>query len=369
MHVPYLDLKQQFAEFDKKEFLGRFFSECQFVLGSAVEEFETAFAAQCQTEFAIGVNSGTDALFLALKAQGIGPGDEVITAPNSFIATAGAIAASGAKPVFVDVGDDYNIDIERIELAITPRTKAIMPVHLTGNPANMGPILNIANRHSLCVIEDAAQSIGAEYSGKRTGSFGMGCFSLHPLKNLNVCGDGGMITTSSEPLAHKLRQLRNHGLAHRNESLFFGYCSRLDTFHALIGLENLKQLDHHTAQRITNAQRYDQGLQELTPWVRIPKRSPEIKQVFHTYIIRVQDRENLIAYLAEKHIDTKIHYPVPIHLQPAGRQLGYGEGDFPECEQQCREILTLPVHQYLSQSQIDYTIDSIISFYKKEAAL
>lgn len=365
--VKYIDLpKQAHAEdmlSDIKELL---LKTGQFTLGPQVNEFETRFAQLCQTKYAIGVNSGTDALFLSMKALNIGSGDEVITAPNSFIATTASIANAGAKPVFVDINDEYNIDPDLIEDAITPRTKAIMPVHLTGSPADMPKIMDIANRRNLYVIEDAAQAVSASIDGKPVGSFGnTGCFSFHPLKNLNVWGDGGIIVTNSKEPFDKIILLRNHGLKNRDECEVFSYNSRLDTLQAIVANRLMNDLDEITNTRIRNARIYDEALSKLGDCVTIPPRKGNVKQVFHTYVIQAKDRNKLYQYLVENGIEAKIHYPVPIHLQEASEYLGYKEGDFPVCEAQARSIITLPVHQHLTDDQLAYVVDTIKKFYNK----
>jgi dTDP-4-amino-4,6-dideoxygalactose transaminase len=365
MKVPYLDLKSQFSDAGLQNRIKSVFQSCHFVMGPAIEQFEKAFAKLCGTRFAIGLNSGTDAIFLGLKALGIGDGDEVITAPNSFIATAGAIVAAGAKPVFVDVKDDYTIDPNCIEKVITSNTKAIIPVHLTGNMADMPKIVQIASDYNLSVIEDAAQSVMADINGRRSGAYGdIGCFSLHPLKNLNVCGDGGMSTTDSEEIYHKLMQLRNHGLKNRDEIEFFGYNSRLDTIQATVGLWVIENIEEITQKRIANACYYDASLHKLKEFITIPERNPDHFQVFHTYVVQVEKRKELIAFLADHDIETKIHYPYPIHYQKPCLDQGYQRGDFPRCEKQAERILTLPVHQYLTAKQIQYVCETIDKFYK-----
>jgi len=338
----------------------------QFTLGPQVKELEDEFAKLCQTKYAVGVNSGTDALFLSMKALGVGQGDEVITAPNSFISTAGSIANTGAKPVFVDVNDEYNIDPDLIEAAITPRTKAIIPVHLTGNPADMLRIMGIAERHKIHVVEDAAQAIGASINGKFAGSFGStGCFSFHPLKNINVWGDGGMVVTDSKKIYERIALLRNHGLKNRDDCVMFGYNSRLDTLQAIVALRLMKDLDTITNTRIRHARLYDEALSKLKGCVTLPPRRPNVRQVFHTYVIRAKNRNGLYKYLLKNGIEAKVHYPIPIHLQEAAAYLGYKEGDFPECEAQAKSIITLPVHQHLSRKQLDFVIDTIGRFYKR----
>jgi aminotransferase EvaB len=364
MTVKYLDLPRQFQDEELFGLIRSQFERCQFVMGPEVEEFEAKFAVLCGVPHALGLNSGTDAIFLALKALNIGPGDEVITVPNSFVATAGAIAAAGAKPVFVDVAADYNMDVTLIESAITPHTKALLPVHLTGNPADMKSIMEIAKKHGLFVIEDAAQAVTAAIDGKRVGSFGdAGAFSLHPLKNLNVSGDGGALTTGSADLRERVRMLRNHGLKNRDEIGFFGYNSRLDTIQAIVANHVMKNVDAVTTARQKNAAIYDREFAGMEDRVVLPPRRANVKQVFHTYIIRAKNRPALIEHLAARGIETKIHYPVPIHLQVPCLELGYRPGDFPECERQSGEILSLPVHQHLSEEQVRYVADTVRSFY------
>jgi aminotransferase EvaB len=364
MEVKYLDLRRQFKDEELWNALREQFELSHFILGKNVEQFESRFAELCQTSFALGLNSGTDALFLALKALDIGSGDDVITVPNSFVATAGVIVAAGAKPVFVDVGTDYNIDVNLIEPAITSRTKAILPVHLTGNPADMPSILEIAKQHQLYVIEDAAQAVMASINGKRVGSFGdIGCFSLHPLKNLNVCGDGGVLTTNSKEICEKVKLLRNHGLKNRNEIEFFGYNSRLDTIHATVALHVMKSLKEVATIRRNHAQIYDAGLRELSDTLILPPRRENFEQVFHTYVVQVKQRTEFMKYLQAHGVETKIHYPIPIHLQKPCRKMGYKPGDFPMCEQQAEAIVSLPVHQHLTEEQIYYVIETIKKFY------
>jgi dTDP-4-amino-4,6-dideoxygalactose transaminase len=364
MKVRYLGLPRQFKDEVLWTALRKQFELSQFILGEEVERFESRFAELCQTSFALGLNSGTDALFLALKALDIGSGDEVITVPNSFVATAGVIVAAGAKPVFVDVGADYNIDVNLIEPAITPKTKAILPVHLTGNPADMPRIMELARQYHLYVIEDAAQAIKASIQGQPVGSFGdVGCFSLHPLKNLNVCGDGGVLTTNSPEIYEKVKLLRNHGLKNRNEIEFFGYNSRLDTIHATVALHVMKSLDEVTTIRKTHSQLYDSALKDLQDVVILPPRRKDVQQVFHTYVVQVKQRAELMKYLQGHGVETKIHYPIPIHLQKPCQAMGYKQGDFPVCERQAESIVSLPIHQHLTEEQILYVVEMIRKFY------
>ncbi|MEK6542847.1 MAG: DegT/DnrJ/EryC1/StrS family aminotransferase, partial [Elusimicrobiota bacterium] len=337
----------------------------QFVLGEDVAAFERGLAAVCGTKYAIGLNSGTDALILALRVLGVGPGDEVITATNSFVASASAVALVGAKPVLVDVRDDYNMDPAAVAKAVNARTKAIMPVHLTGNPADMDPLREIAKKHKLFIVEDSAQAIMAEYKGRPTGSLGdIGCFSLHPLKTLNACGDGGAMTTDDPELDKKSRLLRNIGLKTREECVIWSGNSRLDTMQAAILLVKLKHLAAWTQARRQNAHFYDEHLGAVAG-LKIPQVGPGAKPAYHTYIVRVQRREALREHLKSAGIDTAIHYPIPIHLQPIGMSLGYKKGDFPMAERQAQEILSLPVYQELTQDDIGYIVEKIKEFYSK----
>lgn len=358
-------------------YLGQQFSDCdailekikevvasgEFTLGREVDHFEDEFAAIAATRHAIGVGSGTDALFLALKALGVGEGYEVITTPYTFYATVGAIVTAGARPVFVDIGTDYNIDPEKIEAAVTPRTKAILPVHWSGKPCDMDPIMRTADKHGLAVIEDACHAVKATYKGRPAGSLGtIGCFSFHPLKNLNVWGDGGVITTNSDALAVKLRLLRNHGLRNRDECEMFAYNSRLDTIQAVVARHLLQELDHITEARIAHAAYFDEKLDAI-PQITIPLREPYVNQVYHLYIVRCEQRDALRGFLVENGVDAKIHYPVPMHLQPAARYLGYRQGDFPVCEATVRSVLSLPVHEFITHEQQDRVVALIREFY------
>jgi len=365
MDVPYSYLNDQFADVDPfLDDIRQLVSSADFTLGKAVGEFEGRFAKLCGLPYAVGVGSGTDALMLSLKMVGVGPGDEVITSPNTFVATVGAIAMTGATPVFVDNNEEYTIDVDQIEAAITPQTKALMPVHLSGNPADMPAIMEIADRHGLKVIEDAAQAILASIDGQHVGTWGETAgFSLHPLKNLNVWGDGGVIVTQSQEMYEKLRLFRNHGLATRDEISFWGHNSRLDSLQAVVANRLVDDVHSITDARIANAKHFDDGLADLGEYIVIPERKANVKQVYHTYVIQASDRDGLRGYLEEQGVEAKVHYPIPLHLQEAAKPLGYKEGDFPVCEKHCRTIITLPVHQYLSSDQLDYTIGHIRKFY------
>jgi aminotransferase EvaB len=365
MRVRYSYLNQQFADIDQTlESIRKLVRSGDFTLGTPVAEFEARFAAVQGARFGIGVGSGTDALALSLRALGVGPGDEVITAPNTFIATVGAIVQVGARPVFVDADQSHDIDPNRIEAAITPRTRALMPVHYSGCPADMPAIMRLAARHDLAVVEDAAQAINASIDGTMVGNFGStGCFSLHPLKNLNVWGDGGIIVTNSETLNRRLRLLRNHGLSTRDEVEIFGVNSRLDSLQAVVGLTLVDQAVTITNQRIANAQRYDKAFGALAEFITIPSRRPGVRHVFHTYVVEVQRRDELLAHLLASGIEAKVHYPTPVHLQPAARELGYKVGDCPVVEAQAKRIITLPVHQHLEPAEIPYVVERIRTFY------
>jgi dTDP-4-amino-4,6-dideoxygalactose transaminase len=365
MKISYSYLGQQFA--DPEPYLNdikELVKSGDFTLGKGLTEFEEAFAKLLGLPYAIGVGSGTDALVLSLEILGIGPGDEVITTPNTFIASVGAIVKTGARPVFVDNNDEYTIDVSQIEAAITDKTKAILPVHLSGCPADMPAIMEIAKQYNLIVVEDAAQAILASIDGKSVGSWGATAgFSLHPLKNLNIWGDGGVIVTRSEDLCEKLRLYRNHGMKTRDEIAIWGHNSRLDTLQALIALRLLPEANKITDSRISNAKVYDEAFKELDEFIHIPERKPGIKQVYHTYVIRVRERDKLFKYLQENGIPVKIHYPIPLHLQEAARSLGYKQGDFPVCEEHCKTIITLPVHQHLTSDQMSFIIEKIHKFY------
>lgn len=359
-------LPEQFADYEdifKK--LKQLVQKGDYTLGAKVDEFEANIRKLTGSRFALGVGSGTDAIFLSLKAAGVGPGDEVITTPYTFVATIGAIVATGAKPVFVDIGDDYNINPDLIMRGITPRTKAIVPVHWSGLPCKMDLIMDMARNNNLAVIEDSCHAIRACYKGKAAGTFGLcGCFSMHPLKNLNVWGDGGYIVTDSEEIHDKLILLRNHGLAGRAECRIFGYNSRLDSIQAVVANHLLRKIDSITAARMAHARRFDDRLADLKEII-IPRRSLDAVQVYHLYIVRAERRDELQAFLNRNGIDAKVHYPVPLHLQPAARPYGYQPGDFPVCEQTCKSVISLPVHEFITAAQIDFVAKKIKEFYAK----
>ena len=364
-NIPYVNLSAQW-ENDRDELLpiiDRVLSSGQYIGGDEVDLFEKNIAKLCDVKYAISLNSGTDALTLSLHLSGIRTGDEVITPPNSFIASTSVIVHLGAKPVFADVLDNQNIDPSKIEDVITERTKAIMPVHLTGRVCDMDPIMEIAEKHNLLVVEDAAQAIGSMYKNKKSGSIGdIGCFSTHPLKNLNACGDGGFITTNNEEVYSKAIALRNHGMEDRDNITYFGYVSRMDNVQAAILNYRLKKLDLINEKRRKNAQIYFDGLNNIK--VQLPLEEQHEFNTYHTFVIQVDDRDKLKDHLLRKGIETAIHYPVPIHLQPAAKNFNYAKGDFPTAEMQSERILTLPINQSLKKDSIDRIVSSINKFYK-----
>jgi dTDP-4-amino-4,6-dideoxygalactose transaminase len=334
-----------------------------FTLGSDVDLLEKEYALISGTNHAIGVGSGTDAIFLSLKALGVGVGDEVITTAFTFYATIGAIVTAGAKPVFCDIRADYNIDPSEIEAKITPATKAILPVHWSGKPCDMDAIAEIAQKYNLAIVGDACHAISANYKGRTAGSLGtLACFSFHPLKNLNVWGDGGIITTNSDELADKLRLMRNHGLVGRDECRIFAYNSRLDTIQAVVARHLLGKINHITESRVEHADYFDKELRSVSQII-IPKRDADIYQVYHIYSICCQRRNELQNYLIENGVDAKVHYPIPMHLQPAANYLGHKKGDFPIAETIADSTISLPVHEFISRDQQDYVIKLIKDFY------
>jgi dTDP-3-amino-2,3,6-trideoxy-4-keto-D-glucose/dTDP-3-amino-3,4,6-trideoxy-alpha-D-glucose/dTDP-2,6-dideoxy-D-kanosamine transaminase len=362
--VRYSYLAQQFADpseiFDE---LRKFLPTGQFTLGRPVAEFERRFAELIGTKYAVGVGSGTDSLKLPLKAIGVGHGDEVITAANTFIATAGAINEVGARPVFVDCDDSFCMDVNKVEAAITPRTKALMPVHFTGYMTDMRKLMPIAQKHGLPVVEDACQAILADIEGRKSGTWGIaGGFSLHPLKNLNVWGDGGIIVTNDDDVATTLRLLRNHGLINRDEIEIFGYNSRLDSVQAIVGNWLIKDVHQITARRIENAAHYDANF-KMVPQIRVPDRPSDCKRVFHLYIVFAERRDELFKHCLQKGIDAKIHYPIPLYRQKALAHLGYKSGDFPIADRHAKEIISFPCDQHLDRSLQDYVIATVSEFY------
>jgi len=369
MKVPLLDLKIQYAAL-KNEILtavGEVLESQICILGPKVAELEEQVAHLSECRFGVGVSSGTDALLACLMAMNIGPGDEVITTSFTFFATAGCITRTGAKPVFVDIDPKtYNVDVARIEAAITPRTKAIIPVHLFGQMAEMDPIMRIAQRHNLIVIEDAAQAISATYKGRKAGSIGhVGCLSFFPSKNLGAAGDGGMIVTNDAGLYERLVAMRNHGSNPKYYHKFVGGNFRLDPIQAAVLLVKLPRLDSWSDARRSHASAYDKifaGSPIGTPWIH-----PDTVSIYNQYVIRVPERDELAAHLKSLQIGHEIYYPVPLHLQECFRDLGYKEGDLPESERLAKQVLALPVYPELSQEQLEYVGNTIVNWVSQAA--
>ena len=365
MQVPFVDLKKRF-NFYQQQIVDKLIELGQnndYILGQSVHEFETKMAEFIGCKYVVGVNSGFDALFLSLMALGISTEDEVITVSNSYIATANAIKAVGATPVFVDVGKDYNISVEKIEKSITPKTKVIMPVHLTGNPCEMDKIVKIARKYNLKIIEDAAQAIGAKYKNKNIGNWGdASCFSMHPIKNLGLLGDGGFICTNSKATQKKLLLLRNHGHKNRDEIIAFGYNSRLDTFQASVALIFLNDLDSWNKRINQIADMYRSSIFGLVIHPILKKHS---FAVYQNYIVMVPERDKLIEFLANHGVESKIHYPIPIHKQSAYKYLNRKIYNLPETERQVSQILSLPMYPELTDEQVNHTIETINKFYAK----
>ena len=368
--VPFLDLKAQYAgikdEVDAA--IHDVLDNCQYVLGPAVTDFENAFAEYSGVSQGVGMNSGTSALHLALLAADIGPGDEVITVPMTFVATVAAIHYSGARTVFVDIDPvTYNMDPNQLEAAITPRTKAILPVHLHGQTADMGPIMEVAQRHGLVVIEDAAQAHGAEYQGRRAGSMGtMGCFSFYPGKNLGAYGEGGMVVTDDPELERKLRMLRDWGAEKKYHHVLKGYNYRMEGIQGAVLGVKLKHLEGWTEGRRAAAAAYDRFFEGSS--VETPTQAAGNRHVYHVYAIRSPDRDGWAATLNEQGIQTGIHYPIPVHLLPAYADLGYAEGAFPESERAASEFLSLPMFPEMTEEQCRAVADAVLDLAGRDLA-
>jgi len=362
--VPFVDLAAQYATIREEidEAISKVLRGTDYILGRDVDLFEEEFAAFCEARYAVGVDSGLSALELALRAYAIGPGDEVITTANTFIATAFAISHTGATLILVDVDPQtYTMDVSLLESAITDRTKAIIPVHLYGHPADMDPILEIAWRQKLVVIEDACQAHGARYKGKRVGSLGhAAAFSFYPAKNLGAYGDGGMVVTNDRWVAEYVRMARNYGQRAKYQHVVPGYNRRLDTLQAAVLRAKLRHLDAWNAARRQHAQLYGELL-AFSPVV-LPVEADYAESVYHLYVIRVEDRDGLKSYLHARGVATGIHYPSPIHLQAAYRDLGYEKGSFPVTEEYARRILSLPMYAELTPGSIEYIAETIRSF-------
>lgn len=352
--VPYLDLRAQYrsikAEVDAA--IVEVLESCQFVLGSAVSQFEQEFASYSGTSECIALNSGTSALHLALLAAGVGPGDEVITVPFTFVASVAAVLYTGAKPVLVDIDPHtFTIDPGRIEAAITPRTKVILPVHLYGQTADMDPILEIARRRNLIVIEDAAQAHGAKYKGRPAGSIGeIGCFSFYPAKNLGAYGEGGAVTTSNPEYAKRVRMLRDWGQDRKYHHVMRGFNYRMEGIQGAVLRVKLRHLNEWTKRRQAIAGTYNQSLAKHE--VQLPVQMPWAEHVYHLYTVRAKDREALQKGLQAEGVQTAVHYAEPVHLQPAYADLGYGPGSLPQSETAAREVLSLPMYPELSDDRV-----------------
>ena len=364
MDVKFVDFQSQFSEeeSDLMALVREALKSGMFVGGPQITELEARLADYCNVSEVIAVNSGTDALMLAMAGLGIGHGDEVITPPNSFVASTAAIVHIGATPVFADVLPDQNIDPNSVARVITSKTKAIMAVHLTGRIADMNSLKKLADEHGLSLIEDAAQSVGSEYHGERAGSIGdAGCFSAHPLKNLNAIGDAGYVTTNNQDLAEKLRHKRNHGLVDRNTVEEFGLVSRMDTLNAAVLLKRLDMLPKTIELRRRNATLYQNHLNP--DHVFFPPCQQHEFNTFHTFVIQIDRRDELQAHLGGQGIGSSIHYPVPIHLQPAAEKYGHKVGDFPVVEKQAERILSLPIHQHLTEEQVLHVAETVNRFF------
>ncbi len=362
MKVPFLDLKAQYAAIRHEISAGlqEVLDTTSFAGGATVENFEANFALFCQCDHAIGVSSGTTALWMALIGLGIGPGDEVITSPNTFIATAEAISFCGATPVFIDIDEQtHTIDPSLLEDAITPKTKAVIPVHLYGQPADMDPIMDIARDHGLVVIEDACQAHGAEYKGRRAGSIGdAGCFSFYPGKNLGAYGEAGAVVTNNHELAERLRMFRDHGQRQKYHHSIIGWNGRMDGFQGAVLGVKLQYLPAWTEARRENAKLYNELLADEYK-VITPFEAEYAKHVYHVYAIRVQGRDAFMEALTEQGISCGIHYPVPLHIQEAFRPLGYEKGSFPVAERCAEEVVSLPMYPELTEEQVGYVVEKI----------
>jgi dTDP-4-amino-4,6-dideoxygalactose transaminase len=370
MKVPMLDLSEQYLSLrdEMLQVLDEVMKSSRFILGENVKKLEQDVAAYSRVKHGIGVANGSDALHISLQACGVKEGDEVITTPFTFFATAGAIARCGAKPVFVDIDlDTYNIDPKQIEEKITDRTKAIIPVHLYGQAADMDPIIEIAKKYNLYIIEDAAQAIGAEYKGRRTGELGdAACYSFFPTKNLGAYGDAGMIVTNDDELAEKMRVIRVHGSKPKYYHHVLGYNSRLDEMQAAILNVKFPHLDEWSEKRRAIARRYTHLLNEkLGDKVVTPFEAEECYHVFHQYTIRVEKRDELQQFLKENGVATMIYYPLALHMQPVFADLGYKEGDFPNAEKAAKEAISLPMFPELKEEQQDYVVEMIAKFFEK----
>jgi len=364
MNIPFVDLQTQFSSLRDEIIpaVESVMARGAFILGDEVEQFERSFAEFCDTDYCVSVASGCDALLWAIKACGLGSGDEIITVANTYIATVLAISQAGATPVLVDcLEDSFEMDPEKIETAVTPRTKAIIPVHLYGQSADMDTILALAEKHGLKVIEDAAQAHGATYRGRPCGSMGdVGCFSFYPGKNLGAYGDGGALVTNDEAIANRVRMLRNYGQSKKYYHDVVGWNSRLDTVQAAVLNVKLPRLQGWNDARREHADRYREGLAELD--VVVPSEVKGNRHIYHLFVIRIRDRDKALDFLNTQGISCGIHYPVPVHFQKAYKGLGYDAGSFPVTERIAGEILSLPMFPELSDEQIEFVCQNLAAF-------
>ena len=369
--IPLVDLKSQYQEIKSEidSAIAEVVESCQFVLGPEVEAFEADFAAYCQSRFAFGVNSGTSAIHLAMLAAGVGPGDEVITVGFTFVATIAGILYTGATPVFVDIDPlTCNIDPAKIEAAITPRTKALMPVHLYGSCADMDPIIEIARRHNLILIEDAAQAHGAEYKGRRAGSMGdIACFSFYPGKNLGAYGEGGAVVTSNERYVDPIKQFRDQGQSAKYLHERVGYNYRMEGIQGAVLGVKLKHLDDWNAARRKHAETYRRELADTG--LRLLEETPGGRSVYHIFPLFTDRRDELRAHLESAGVSTGVHYPIPVHMQSGYRHLGYNAGDLPETERVCQEVLSLPMYPELSTETVTQIAHSVREFCQRAVAV
>lgn len=337
----------------------------EFTLGPFVEEFESAFSTYVGAKHCISTNNGTDALILALKSLGVGYGDEVISVSNTFYASIGAIVACGATPVLVDCDDRYQIDPLRVKSAINSKTKAILPVHWAGASPDMDQILSIADEHGLLIIEDACMGIGGSWRGQHPGTFGnVGAFSMHPLKSLNVMGDGGMVVTNDDKVASWMRMYRNHGMKNRDEIEIWGVNMRLQPLQAIVAMEQLNKLNDTVLKRGVNASMLDHELDSVSPYIKTPSRLGHNKETFSLYMCLAENRDELLAFLHEKGVEAKVHYPIPLHKQNAANNDCIIDRMMDKVEYQASRLITLPIHQFLSKEQVQYTGEVIREFYQ-----
>lgn len=363
--VRFVDLPKQYQDLREEiqQCLYRVFSSGSFILRQDVKDFEVQMADLLGVEAVVGVNSGTDALFLSMRALGIGPGDEVITVAHTFVATVSTIVHCGATPIFVDIGDDFNMDANQLEAAVTPRTKAIVPVHLNGRTCDMDTVMQVAKQHNLVVIEDAAQALCASFGGRQAGSFGQaGCFSLHPLKLLSVAGDGGFVSTQDEGLAETLRMLRDHGQKTKEELVCFGYNSRLDNIHAALAVVKMKHLPQWIDRRRAIADHYHEGLHDIPAlWLPPPPDGEsQYRDVFNSFVVRTERRDELKQYLGEADVEVYAHCATPLYHH---ERLNLGDWDLPKTEQISQEVLSLPMYPELTEAEQKYVIAQVRAFF------